>query len=154
VLWYFIVHKTNTAIATNPQSANPDPSAGRPPYYTKPTYDMIKSGTLSGTDLAKFNEVATSSIMPYREPMDDEWGSMCGTWKWTFGYDISNNTPAGLPGQDQILMWCKGMNLNPVHLQGYIFLFKSDIVMFAKSGVPASKTWDRSIISAGAFLAK
>ena len=150
VMYYFMVHQPTKVAGTSPKDANADPSLGRPPYYTKPTYDMIQSKTFSGPQLSQFN-LHTIDVLPWRDPYSDEWGPMCASLSMTFGYDVPK-AAAGDPSQNQILTWAKGMNVNPVHAQLYLWLFKDDIKAFAKSGVPASKTgpWG---VKAGEFIA-
>lgn len=145
-LWYFILgpgakQSANTGLVG-------DPSQGRPPYYSKPTYDRIKVGYLGDPSLVKFGETATQDVRPWRLPESDEFGSVYGTLDWTFGYDIKS-PPKGMPDDNAIFSWCKGMNLDIVHLQGYIVLFKDDIVWFYNN---VTQTYHGNI-KAGAFVA-
>lgn len=54
-----------------------------------------------------------------------EWDSMCGTFSTHFGPDACNSGAAYY-----ILMWFKGLDLDPVHLQNYANDYASDIKSF------------------------
>ncbi len=149
LMYYFIIYKGSASTGT-PAAAGADPSQGRPPYYSKATYDVLASGTLSGTALQQFGVSATSDIPKWRELNTEEWGSVYGTFAWELGYDM-HSPPAGMPGMDSVLQWYKGMNLDPVHLQGYVILFKSDIVQFSQKAKQYAYPFTE--VSAGYFLA-
>ena len=104
----------------------------------------------------------SSNCIGYREPdptpdsthPDGEWDSMCGTFSSAFPgccnslactpqllqyYPNAACIPAGTPPLDQIMSWFKGLNINPVHNQGYAITYKADIQDAYNAGLLLSR---------------
>lgn len=100
----------------------------------------------------------SSNCVGYREPdptpdsthPDGEWDSIAGTFRSAFPGTFNATPPAGTPWADQILAWFKGLNINPVHNQGYAITYKQDIQNAFNAGLLPS----RGSIIPGAFVIK
>ena len=130
VILYYVFGGTNSSKV----DTTSDPANGRPPFYSKGTWDFIQQHRPES----------------WSDPSQDMWGAICSNVSVAYGGDKCH---AKIPGNNGIMWqgatmaWFKGMNIAPdVNLYG---VFRKDIEAYINSGF-ALDTYN---LTAGEFIA-